>query len=79
MTDDTHEQIDNLFAQVRLHLLELRQGDPETVSELKSLISQLEDYVERLVIDSLRLKSLEARARRVTKTIKKPLGKTGSK
>jgi hypothetical protein len=79
MTDDTHEQIDNLFAQVRLHLLELRQGDPETVAELKSLISQLEDYVERLVINSLRLKSLEARAGRVTKTRKKPRGKAGSK
>ena len=55
MTDDAHEQIDNLFAQVRLYLLELRQSDPETVAELKSLVSQLEDYVERLVIDSLRL------------------------
>jgi hypothetical protein len=79
MTDDTHEQIDDLFARVRLCLLELRQSDPETVAELKSLVSQLEDCVERLVIDSLRLKSLEAKARRVTQTRKKPREKTGRK
>jgi hypothetical protein len=79
MTDDAHEQIDNLFAQVRLYLLELRQSNPQTVAELKSLVSQLEDCVERLVIDSLRLKSLEAKARRVTQTRKKPREKTGSK
>jgi len=79
MTDDAHEQIDNLFAQVRLYLLELRQSNPQTVAELKSLVSQLEDCVERLVIDSLRLKSLEAKARRITQTRKKPRGKTGSK
>ena len=35
--------------------------------------------VERLVIDSLRLKSLEAKARRVTQTRKKPREKTGNK
>jgi hypothetical protein len=79
MTDDAHEQIDNLFAQVRLYLLELRQSNPQTVAELKSLVSQLEDCVERLVIDSLRLKSLEAKARRITQTRKKPREKTGSK
>ncbi|HEY56438.1 MAG TPA: hypothetical protein G4N90_03260 [Dehalococcoidia bacterium] len=79
MTDDAHEQIDNLFAQVRLYLLELRQSNPQTVAELKSLVSQLEDCVERLVIDSLRLKSLEAKARRVTQTRKKPREKTGNK
>jgi hypothetical protein len=79
MTNDAHEQIDNLFVQVRLYLLELRQSDPETIAELKSLVSQLEDCVERLVIDSLRLKSLEAKAGRTTKTRKKPRGKTDSK
>ncbi|MBN1862245.1 MAG: hypothetical protein JW790_01190 [Dehalococcoidales bacterium] len=79
MTEEAREQIDDLFARVRLRLLELRQGDPETVAELKSLVSQLEDYVERLVIDSLRLKSLEAKAGKVTQARKKPRGKTGGK
>jgi phosphoribosylamine-glycine ligase len=79
MTDNAHEQIDDLFAQVRLCLLELRQGDPETVTKLKSLLSQLEDCVEQLVIDSLRLKSLEAKAKRAPQTRKKPRGKTGGR
>ena len=72
MIEHPYEQIDNLFAQVRLRLLEVRQSDPEAVEDLKSLLSQLEDYVEQLVIDSLRLKSLEGKARRAT-----PPGKTG--
>ena len=62
MTEDYREQIDNLFAQLRLSLLEIRQANPETVEKMKSLVSQLEDCVERLVIDSLNLKRLQAEA-----------------
>ena len=59
MAENSYEQIDDLFAQFRLRLLEIRQSNPETVESLKSLVSQLEDCVERLVIDSIKLKSLE--------------------
>ena len=73
MTEDYREQIDNLFAQLRLRLLEIRQANPETVEEMKSLVSQLEDCVERLVIDSLNLKRLQAEAETKRKTrSKKP-------
>jgi len=59
MTKDSSAQIDELFVRIRLQLLQIRQSDPEIVEELKSLLTQLEDSVESLVIDSLRLKSLE--------------------
>ena len=62
MTQDSSEQIDELFVRIRLQLLQIRQSDPEIVEELKSLLTQLEDSVESLVIDSLRLKSLEEAA-----------------
>ena len=62
MTDDSYEQIDALFAQIRLRLLEIRQSDPAIAEELKSLLLQLEDYTESLVIDSLKLKSLEGKS-----------------
>jgi hypothetical protein len=77
MTEHTYEQIDSLFTQLRLRLLEIRQSDPQAVEELKSLVSQLEDYMEQLVIDSLRLKSLESKTPRVTtkKTPKKTVKK----
>lgn len=39
----------------------MRQSDPDVVEELKNLIAQLEDCVESLVIDSLRLASLEGK------------------
>jgi hypothetical protein len=39
--------------------VKLRETDPETTEELKSLILQLESFVEKLVLDSLRLQSLE--------------------
>ena len=68
---DSYDQIDNLFAQVRLRLLEIRQSDPAVVEELKSLVSQLEDYVEQLVVDSLKLKNLEREAERIAKARKR--------
>lgn len=75
MTQHPYDQIDNLFAQVRLRSLEIRHSDPETVEELKSLVSQLEDCVEQLVIDYLKLKSLEAKKGSTTKPKKGGRGK----
>lgn len=63
MTEQRYDQIDSLFAEFRLGLLEIRQSDPEAVEKLKAILSQLEDYVSQLVIDSLRLKSLEDEAK----------------
>jgi hypothetical protein len=53
------DAIDELLADIRLKLVKLRETDPETTEELKSLILQLESFVEKLVLDSLRLQSLE--------------------
>ena len=77
MTEHPYEQIDNLFVQLRLRLLEIRESDPQAVEELKSLVSQLEDYMEQLVIDSLRLRSLEGKTQKVAR--KKTPKKTGQK
>lgn len=77
MVEHPCEQIDSLFAQIRLRLLEIRQSDPQAVEELKSLVSQLEDHVEQLVIESLRLRSLEGKTKKVTG--KKTPKKTGKK
>ncbi len=67
MIEHPYEQIDSLFRQLRLRLLDIRQSDPQAVEELKSLVSQLEDYMEQLVIDSLRLRSLESKTQKVTR------------
>ena len=72
MTKDPSEQIDELFVNIRLQLLQIRQSDPEVVEELKSLLTQLEDFVEPLVIDSLRLKSLEKPVKKMTEKKKTP-------
>ena len=79
MTEHPYEQIDGLFRQLRLRLLDIRQSDPQAVEELKSLVSQLEDYMEQLVIDSLRLRSLESKKHKVTrkKTVKRPVRDSG--
>ena len=58
MTKDD-KQIDELFVLLRLKLLEIRKSDPEIVEEIKSLLSQLEDSFDSLLIDSMRLKDLE--------------------
>jgi len=64
MAESSYDQLDDLFAQFRLRLLEIRQCNPETVESIKALLSQLEDCVERLVIDSIKLKGLEEKASR---------------
>ena len=68
MTQNSYEQLDRLFAQIRLRLAQVRQSDPATADELRSLLSQLELWVESLVVDSLKLKSLESQPKRATKS-----------
>ncbi len=59
MKESASEAIDELVTKIRLTLLKFRESDPETTAELKSLLTQLEDWVEKLVMDSLKLESLE--------------------
>lgn len=72
MKENASEAIDDLFAKIRLQLLKLRENDPAIAEELKSLLTQLEDWVEKLVIDSLKLKSLESGSKttRTSKSIR---------
>ena len=65
MTENAGEEIDALFAQIRLKLLVLRETDPVTTADLKSLLTQLEDWVEKLVLDSLKLQSLEKVSKKI--------------
>ena len=63
MTEHSYACIDELFARVRLRLLEIRQSDPAVVEDLKTILCQLEDCVESLVIDWLRLKGIKDKPR----------------
>lgn len=54
MVEGTYEQIDDLFVKMRLGLADIRKYDPVAAEEMKSLIIQLEDCVESLVVESLR-------------------------
>jgi len=66
-----HEEVDDLFTKIRLKLLKLRESDPTTTEDLKNLLTQLEDWVEKLIVDSLKLESLERKPKTATKTVKK--------
>ena len=67
MKETAGDAVDDLFAKLRLQLLKLRESDPETAAELKSLLTQLEDWVEKLVVDSLRLENLQRKPKKSTK------------
>ena len=67
MKETASDAVDDLFAKLRLQLLKLRENNPETVADLKSLLTQLEDWVEKLVVDSLRLEILERKPKKSTK------------
>ena len=60
MVNKSYEELDDLLAQIRLLVLRMRQSDAATADELKSLLSQLEFWLESLVVDSLKLKELES-------------------
>jgi hypothetical protein len=64
MAENISDTIDDLFRQLRLKLIKVRESDPQTSDELKNLLLQLEDWVEKLVVDSLRLQSLEKKGKR---------------
>ena len=67
----SYDEIDELLVQISLCILKLRQSDPTTADELKSLINQLELWVESLVINAHRLKRLESLLQRTTVIAKK--------
>jgi hypothetical protein len=71
MTEESYEQLDDLFKEIKLGLAKVRRSDPETVDDLKSLVAQLEMWVESLVTDSLKLKSLEGLLRKTTELAKR--------
>ena len=70
MSDDIDQNIDELFARIRLKLFDIRKTNPETVEELKNLLSQLEDWVQSLVMDSIRLREIKAARKRKRQTKK---------
>ena len=71
MKEKSPDVIDELFTKIRLKVLKLRDSDPDTAEELKSLLTQMEDCVESLVVDSLKLKSLEIKPKKTTPSGKK--------
>jgi len=71
MEEQPYEPIDDLFRQIRLQLLQVRESDPATAEELKSLLTQLEDWVEKLVIDSLKLRSLQSTPKKTRQSAKR--------
>jgi hypothetical protein len=80
MTEESYEQLDDLFKEIKLGLAKMRRSDPETVDDLKSLIAQLELWVESLVADSIKLKNLEGllqKTKELAKRLRKGLEKGG--
>jgi len=77
MAENSYEQLDELFTQIRLRLASIRQSDPEATEELKGLLRQVELWVESLVIDSLKLKSLESKPQRAITERKPQKRRTG--
>ncbi|MFC2045250.1 hypothetical protein ACFLUH_01035 [Chloroflexota bacterium] len=65
MTENSYDQVDDLFAKVRLCLVEIRKSNPDVADDLRNLITQLEDCVEMLIVDSLRLRSLEGQSDKI--------------
>ncbi|MFC1892819.1 hypothetical protein ACFLYR_02110 [Chloroflexota bacterium] len=82
--EHSYDQLDDLLKEIRLNLAPVRKSDPETGNKLKDLLRQLEIWVESLVVDSLKLKSLEGelqRRKEMAKVLRESLDKkseTGS-
>ena len=72
-----YEEVDELLMQIRLLLLKVRQSDPTTAYELKSLFNQLELWFESLVADSQKLIRLERLVHGTTEMAKRLHEKLG--
>ena len=59
ITENSYKQIDDLFIQIKQRLEQTTKGDQLITDDLNNLILQLEYWVESLVIESMKLKSLE--------------------
>jgi hypothetical protein len=67
----SYEQIDDLFVQIRRYLGGLTENDQPAAGKLKDLVNQLEYWVETLVIDSVKLKSVRRWLQGTTELAKK--------
>lgn len=76
---EQYEQVDELFKQIRLCLLQVRKSDPVIAEELKGLVRQLEDWVESLVVNALKLESLESMLRSTIQLAKRLQERTDRK
>jgi cell division septum initiation protein DivIVA len=59
VTIASYEQIDDLFVQIKRYLGGINENDQTKANELKDMVNQLEYWVESLVIDSLKLRSMQ--------------------
>ena len=59
ITEDSYKQIDELFIHIRHRLEQIPKSDRIIADDLNNLVLQLEYWVESLVIESTKLKSLE--------------------
>ena len=59
ITENSYKQIDELFIQIKHRLEQTTKGDQLITDDLNNLLLQLEYWVESLVIESMKLKSLE--------------------
>ena len=71
MVEYPYEEVDELFIQIKHHLAKMTQSDPGTAEEIYGLVRQLEDWVEPLVIDSLRLRTLEKQLKDVFELVRR--------
>ena len=70
MIEESYEKLDDLFKEIRLSILTVRKNDPESGNKLKGLVRQVELWMDSLVVDSLKLKTLESEARRRGELVK---------
>ena len=74
ITNKSYEKIDDLFIQVRHHLAEEAKTESVRAEELGGLIVQLEYWVESLVADSLKLRSIKRWLQGATELARKLAG-----
>ena len=69
--EKTYEQIEDLFKEIRLCLTRVREENPTVAEDMKSLVHQLELWVDSLVVDSIKLHNLENLMHRASDLAKK--------
>lgn len=69
--ENHYEEVDELFIEIKHNLAKMAQSDSAVAEDIYVLVRQLEDWIEPLIIDSIKLKTLENKLKDILELVRR--------